>query len=405
MRGILSGTFVVLAIAAYACDSFEESTVTPPADAGDEGNSVPPDGSAPSDGSVDQIASCDGEPEWATTTSAQATVTCDGASVSLLSDPKHCGRCDHSCGGETCTNGTCGERKEDDIFSVPYVVKDGVLYYARRPAGLGHEVARIDPKGTKIVLGKLDVDSGDEKEVLGLVASDALYVRTPTSLRKASLATPSDAVPAFFADLTNEISIGVITLGPGGLIYAGAPNGSRIDAVFPDGGVSPFIAPAQHPGEMRMSGARHVWLTQPFLFFAGGPSIVYVHENGSSKKIYESSDYVGGLAVDGDEAFVMRAATPAGAIMRLALPSLSTSPFLQDEFKNPFWQLVVAVDATHVYWLKSLDGLGLEAEIWKKARCGGAAVRIGRHPRANRLVPFGDRLYVGAEDGLWSIAK
>lgn len=192
MRGFVLAGIVFAAAAAYACDSFEESDVQPSADAGDD--RAPVDPSDASDAGADRGATCEGEPEWVTTASAETTRTCGGGSVDLLTDANHCGRCNHSCGAEPCVAGTCAERKEDGDAAILAAVHAGAVYYVRRPGGsfsaTPHELRRLVPGSAPVLLASLAADAGDaggETKMLSASPSgDVVYVRTGKTIRRAS---------------------------------------------------------------------------------------------------------------------------------------------------------------------------------------------------------------------------
>jgi hypothetical protein len=343
-----------------------------------------------------------------TTASAQPTATCGGASVNLLTTAQHCGRCDHSCGADACVEGLCVARTEDTGAVILHDVRDGALYYARRPAGsLGgaaHEIKRFIPASGPVLLGSLEVDGSTEKTIMGASAGpDYVYLRTNTSLRRASVVGPSSAVPELVVAMTaNEQIISVSFAGD--RVYVTTPSANRVDQVFFDGGVQPFITDVPNLGETRVVGAKFVYFSQAFAFFpyTATASSVRYREGAVDKPLFASADRAGSLApTEGDELYVLRVGAP-GAIVRINLTTLATEPFYEGELDNSLFSMSVAADATHVFWLK---GGGDATEVWKRARCGGAAVRIGKHKNAYRVMPLGDRIYVGAEDGLFSIAK
>lgn len=394
--------FAALALAGttmfFACDSFEESST-----ANDAGGATDTGIEPTSDASTgaDSTPGCNGEPEWKTTASGDPMATCNGMTVNLLTDSAHCGRCNHACAPETCVEGTCVEHREDETLSIPSFAHEGALHYVSRPAGAGHRAMRLVPGKSAEVLAALDVDSGEKEILAAAPGSDGLYVRTVSTLRRASLTTPSNAVPPVVATLSSEF-VSALVAGPD-RVYAGANADNRIVQILPDGGVSMFI-PAVHPGELAISGNRFVWLSQPFLFIAPGTVELHVQQGAIDAKPLESSSAMGGLSVIGDEAYVIRTGSP-GAIVRVDIASGTTTPIYTADFPNPATELATAVDESHVYWFKSLDGFGSVTEIWKRARCGGASVRIGKHAYPYKLVALGGRLYYGAPDGLWSIAK
>lgn len=163
------------------------------------------------------------------------------------------------------------------------------------------------------------------------------------------------------------------------------------------------IGDVEDPGETRFAGARYVWLQQKFVFLGGNASSVHAKDGNLEKVFLESQDKIGGLAIDGNDLYVMRAGAP-GAIVHIDLATGATQPFFEGNLDNTIFSIALAVDATHVYWLRDPAQSG-QLEIWKRARCGGAAVRIGKHANAYRLGVLEDRLFIGAEDGLFSIAK
>jgi hypothetical protein len=189
-------------------------------------------------------------------------------------------------------------------------------------------------------------------------------------------------------------------------VYVTTPSQNRIDQVFFDGGVQPFITGPEYLGETRLVGTRYFYFSQRFLYFlAGNASSLHMREGAVDKPLYDSQDKVGGLAaIDGDEMYVMRAG-PTGAIIRIDLKTGATQPFYEGDLDNHVFTMSVTVDATHVYWVKGTAGALATTEVWKRARCGGAAVRIAKHANVFRVLTLADRLYIGADDGLFSIAK
>jgi hypothetical protein len=404
VRALFLGVVVVTCAAAYACDSFEESNAPPPeADAGDGG-------AGSTDAAPDVVTPCDGEPEWAYPGGPVPTLAaCNAApGVDLLTSAEHCGRCSHSCGSDgTCKDGLCAPKREDTVISVPHRVADGALYYARRPGlGAADEVVRIVPGGTPLVLGKLDPDAGSDREIVSMaVASDGLYVRTKESLRRTSRTDASDAIPTLVATLSAE-QTSFVTLAPDGRLIAAAASAKRYDAVTTTGEVSPFITGIDVPLEAAFAGDRFVWMSQPFHYFGGtGNSLLRIREGGTDRLLFDSAQNMGGLVIEGDQAFVIRNSSAGGSILAIDLKDGKQHSLFDGTLANAAFQLTLAVDATHVYWVKSVDPNGLQSELWKRARCGGAAVRIASHPFMLTPKLVGDHVYYGAGDGLWSVAK
>lgn len=94
MRGIVSFSFIVVAVVAGACVGSEPETVVSAVDSGTLGDAG---GSTPS--SADDASTADAE--------TCPNQMCSGACVDTSSSGDHCGRCGHSCGGGTCKSGVC----------------------------------------------------------------------------------------------------------------------------------------------------------------------------------------------------------------------------------------------------------------------------------------------------------
>jgi hypothetical protein len=410
MRGSVVAVFVALGVASYACDSFEEPDAQPSPDAGVD-VAAANDAQGGSDAANDQAAACEGEPDWVTTASADPMRVCNGVPTNVLDTSAHCGRCDHSCGAEQCAGGMCAEQKVDTATVILDGVRDGALYYSRRPGGtfstVGQELKRFVPGSAPLVLTSLEVDGGGtEKKILATSpGTDHVYLRTNTSLRRVSTTVPTTGLPEFVAPLSTTENVSSVTVADD-RVYVTTPSQNRVDQIFFDGGIVPFITGPEYLGETRLVGTRYFYLSQRFLYFlAGTASSVHMREGTVDKTLYESQDKVGSVAaIDGNEMYVMRAG-PAGAIVRIDLATGATQPFYEGDLDNTIYSISVTLDATHVYWLKETAGSDATTEIWKRARCGGAAVRIGKHPKTFRLLTLGDRLYIGADDGLFSIAK
>jgi hypothetical protein len=194
-------------------------------------------------------------------------------------------------------------------------------------------------------------------------------------------------------------------LAPDGKLIVSASSERRYDAVTTTGQVSPFITDIDHPLEAAFVGDRFVWMTEPFHYFATGSSFLRIREGGTDRVLFESAQNMGGLVIDGEQAFVIRNSSSGESILAIDLKDGKKHSHFDGALANASFQLVVAVDATHVYWVKSLEASGFQSELWKRARCGGAAVRIASHTFMLNPKIIGDRIYFGANDGLWSIAK
>jgi hypothetical protein len=235
---------------------------------------------------------------------------------------------------------------------------------------------------------------------------DGVYARTKTALYRASRTEPSTGVPTFVTQLESA-DLAAMAIAPDGRVVISAKNQKRYDVVTPQGQASTYLAPADFPLEAGFAGERFVWLSQPFLYIAPGNSVVRIRESGTDRILLDSTTPVGGLVIDGTEAFVMRSTSSGGSILAIDLAKGTQRPIFDGPLENSIIQLQLAVDATHVYWIKSLEkAFGSSGEIWKRARCGGgAAVRIASHPFIFRLAALGDRLYFGSDSGLFSVAK
>jgi hypothetical protein len=406
MRRVLFLAFVLMGAGAYACDSFEEGNAAPPIDAGAAETSAP---DVASDVASDVAAPCEGEPEWAYPGGPVPTVaTCNDVSgVDLLTSAEHCGRCAHSCGaGGSCKDGLCEVKQEDPVFSVPGTIADGVLYYSHRPLFAANDVMRLAPGQAPVLLGTTDGDGGAEREILSLaVAGDALYVRTKQSLRRTSKTQASNALPELVTTLSNE-ETATMTLAPDGKLIVSAKSERRYDALTTTGQLTTLLPNVDFPLEAAFAKDRFVWMSQPFHYFGGsGSSVLRIREGGTDRVLLESAQPVGGLVIDGEQAFVIRNSSTGGSILAIDLKDGVQHSLFDGALTNVAYQLTLAVDATHVYWVKSLDGAGVNGEIWKRARCGGAAVRIASHGFIFVPQIVGDRIYFGANDGLYSLAK
>jgi hypothetical protein len=217
---------------------------------------------------------------------------------------------------------------------------------------------------------------------------------------------PSGALPELVATLGAADGLSSVQAAAD-RVYVSVPNPGRVDQVYLDGGVEPFIASAPYVGETRLSGTRYFYFSQRFVYFPfnENASALRVRDGAMDDPLYASDDRVGGLGPmdpNEKELYVMRASATGGAIVRIDLETKATEPFYEGALDNSLFHMSVGFDATHVYWVK---GSGDATEVWKKARCGGAAVRIAKHKSVYRALPVGDRVFMGAEDGLYSIAK
>ena len=114
---------------------------------------------------------------------------------------------------------------------------------------------------------------------------------------------------------------------------------------------------------------------------------------------------VGAIAVDGDEAFVTRYGD-AGAVLRIGLGDHRVTALWEGALPlgSTSFDLSVAVDATHVYWLR--HNSGASSDVLKRARCGGATVIVMKDIQsASQLVLLGSTLVVHRQNAIVAIAK
>jgi len=403
-RRSLAAVFAVAGLGVVvACSTFESSDgASPDTDAGD--GVAPPNDALAGDVASDTGAvatPCDGEPVWVTPSSPVPTATCNGASgINLLNSTDHCGRCNHSCGAELCADGNCQARPEDTGPALLLGWDATAIYYAR---GLfpPTDIVRLVPGGQepKVTLYTHTAPGDDGYVSAGAVSADKLWFRTRAGIHAIDKVAATDAASPPIATMPYDIG--------GTLAFYGdrllTQNNStlNIDQVAPDGSVTPFISNAGYTYTTFGEPNRFVWVSQPFIANKAGPSGLHVFAAGAARDLWTSDDALGGLAVSGNSAWVVRRGD-AGEVRAIDLVDGGGTTIHADSFHD---RLGVAVDTTHVFWMRERDDLN-GYEVWKQAHCGGEAVRIGSLGDVFAILPWNDgRLYAFGQYGLVSIAK
>jgi hypothetical protein len=185
---------------------------------------------------------------------------CDGGMFDLATDSRHCGACDHDCGGAPCDGkGVCaGEAFIVDAGdSYPRVVDfvDGSFYYTHgNPDGGADEyLVRHDPDAAETVIA-----AGNHEFTRGATDATSLYF------------TSFDAhVRAFLPDggVRFDTNVSVDAVDPiaafGGAAYF-FPGNHRLHSLDPDGGLSPFVDVAvDSPTGLAVDGTAVWWTSSP----------------------------------------------------------------------------------------------------------------------------------------------
>jgi hypothetical protein len=405
-----------LAIAA-ACSSFEESDDGPappddaaatevaspdalPVDAGDASN-------------ADAAVTCEPEPVWATSGDGGApkTATCDGMmGVDLLTSKKHCGRCDHSCSGDECKGGYC-EPLKIDSFTVTSLltVGGGAIYYLLSPSNVIRRLV-LGSAPTTVATFKFDAGGPDEVLVAAAIDGDTLWLRNRFKLFRTSI-TNGPMTPDLVGPLPYDTITSIVPFDGKLRITASSADGigGRV-LVVDTAGAPPYapndlVNPSLFAGAAARAGTSYVWLEQPWASANPAPSRVRLRDSaGNNVVVHTDVGDLGGLAIDGDQAFSLRRGD-GGGVVKVDLITQVPTVVASDAIANSYANANVAVDATHVYWIRDLQN-NTHAAILKRARCGGESIVIAPDLYgARQLVSVGGRLVIGTYEGVAVLAK
>jgi hypothetical protein len=391
---------------APACDSFTSAPGATP---------LPRD-AAPADSPGAQAAECTPEPTWANADTADSgvvsTATCNGRNgIDLLTTPQHCGRCNHSCGEDTCVRGYCVPREVAPGKALLLTTDESAIYYISVDT---KEIARVVPGAAPTTLTRFDGDAGagfDQEVVGGAVDETMLWLRTRNALYK----TPKDSTtpsPILVLGLEYDSPSAIVSNGSKlWLTQATAgmsdpANGRVIEVDKTTGEKAPLVSPSPAAVEARLLGSRFVWLEQPWTILKPGGTRVRVRQDGVNYSIHDDVGDLGALTLLGSDAFVLRYG-PNGGVFRIDLDGMHMLDLVApDAIERDFSLGSLAVDSTHVYWVHPKpNGFG-RSTILKRARCGGEIVTLAPEVYgASRLVLFRDRLYMSSYENIRSITK
>jgi hypothetical protein len=416
------GRLVFLALAgvslgaalAGGCGDFSggDSPANTTSDATDEAV-APVDGSAGLDGTTADADAgvCVPEPVWAAPDGGLSQyATCSGQSgIDLFRSPEDCGRCGHSCGTDPCVDGRCVakvESMEPDNVDLLGAVGDDLFfatgYYRLSAVGAG---GGIQP----VYDFTADAASPSFLDILGGVTGTPglVYVRTrgfvfqlvgTTLVSIASI--PDNDVPEYVAST------------PSG-VFVSSKNEILEVAVGADAAV--VQTPAPNSIYVTAHANAVYWLEQPWNSQAGGdpdagaslPTLLKRFVPGAATKLVHSDTaHLTGLVSLADGLYFMRLGAGGGVFFLphdadlQAVPTLLASDDGLGERST-----YIAIDDSHVYWSRPTDDDRYQ-EIWKRAKCGGASVRIaGNVFFLKGLAVRGPRLYYGSGGELRSLAK
>jgi hypothetical protein len=378
---------------------------------GDQGSASD---AASNDATIDAAIQCRAEPEWATADGGVPdTATCDGTpGVSLLLSGDHCGRCDHGCGGESCQGGLCAQKTEATLAGGCEVILFGAVGDEVFYTGCSSFLGALGPRGARPVadLSGMRADSGEELSAEGVFGSATelffaagghlFHVNAEGVAQELANNLPGLGYDSMFAG-TESI-----------LAYT-----TRAELVVLDkkGEVGKrFPSPASH--HIASSRSAIYWMEEPWNALAGGsdqtsPKTRILKTTGTDVAIVrDEAARLTGLVVADDGIYYARLGKPDGGIYRLpADATLASEPKLIAADDGLTARTVIAVDATHVYWLRPHDNTD-DAEIVKRAKCGGATVTlIAPLPQAalysTSLATLGDRVYFHDGPYVRSVAK
>jgi hypothetical protein len=392
---LVASAFGVL-VALVACGELLVGSDLPVA-----GDDAAPDDATTADGG---IVRCEPEPAWAFPGGpAPTTATCGGiAGIDLLTTPKHCGRCDHDCGGDPCAGGQCALR---DVHrgapAGPFGQDADFLYYHR-----GSELHRVRADGTHEALGLIPFDPLADTVTAGIADEERVWVRTQSVLYGMPKVPGSGlAIRTFPVDYQYRSRIASF----GAFVYVTDPFLGLIRQIDKTTGeTKELVRPAPSAYDAVSAGPRFLWLEQPWFAGTAPTNRLVLREADVNREIYAYGGDAGGLAglaVDGDDAYVLNRGDDGGGVLHITLGTATATSFAAENVLNSVHNASVAVDATHVYWLLGENTSNYDAFIEKRARCGGEIARIGFAVGSYSVVPFRERLFVFTYEGVFSLAK
>lgn len=416
------GRLVFLALAGISlaagitggCSAFSGDDVpaTTTSDAMDEAVS-PLDGSPGLDGSTDDADAgvCVPEPEWAAPDGgAGQYATCSGQSgIDLFSSQDDCGKCGHACGLEKCVDGRCVAKVEamwPDGIDLLGAVGDDLFfasgYYRLSAVGADGGIRLVDDS-----TGTVDADQAVFHILGGVTGTPGLvYVRT----RGFVFQLIGTTLVALSSIPDNDVPERVAST-PSGVFVTSK---SEIFEVALGADAAVAQTPAPKSIYVTAHGNAVYWLEQPWSSAAGGdpeagaslPTLLKQFLPGSpTKLVHTETAHLTGLVSLSDGLYFMRLGV-GGGVFRLphdadlnALPALVASDEGLGE-RSPY----IAGDDSYVYWSRPTDDDRFQ-EIWKRAKCGGASIRVGTVYYLRGLAVRGGRLFYGSAGELRSLAK
>ena len=387
--------------------------------AADEATSAT-EAAAPGDGGDPDAEPCVAEPDWAEPGSTVPQyATCEGRpGVDLYSTTDDCGRCGHSCGNDLCKGGRCETALEQDGAGSTINVLGAIntdIYYARGyylldalgPLGTPRTIADLSTffpdgsdQGFRYILGGITQRAG-----LGVV-NPKTFVRT-----RAELFSLASMTLTPIADLNDNDQPGRGLAATSDAVYVTTKSEIVRVANGADAGAHADDAPKSI--YMAAHDDTVYWLEQPWNESAGaapgtmGATLLKKRVGTTTSLVHTHPPQLTALVVGADGLYFMELGG-SGGIVRLpydATPTTNATRLAGDSNLSeaaPF----LTTDASYVYWMstKMVSG-NVYGEIWKRAKCGGAKIRLGEAPFPHGFAERGTRLYFGSDQELRSIAK
>ncbi len=415
MGGRRQGAFVVVLALASCQALLDFKGLAPARDSSDAGKDAPI-----ADAANDQSeasATCEGEPVWATPDGAVAThADCDGMpGASLLTSSSNCGRCGHSCGNASCDDGRCRPRRETSeqggvAVDLLGAVGDEVYFYvgetllrAIGPGGL-RDVVNFTAEVTDGGVAGYDWVGG------GIAGSPSnLFVHTVRRLFHVEADGSTTLIAAELPPQERELRW-----------FAGTDRSfaytTRSELVLlASSGAVLARYPSPYSRDLAVSAGEFYWMEQPWSPLADGnsqlPTRTTIQKTiaGGTALVREEEARLTGLVAASDGLYYARLGQ-GGGIYRLPPDAdLRSEPVLVAPDDALTERVAIAVDPTHVYWMRPNGPQ--HGEIVKRSKCGPATVTIVAHVedamlRSAGLAVLGDRLYyTTAHAVVWSVAK
>jgi hypothetical protein len=327
----------------------------------------------------------------------------------LLESEDHCGRCDHSCGGAGCAGGRCNPREEASVrggceLNLLGALGDDVYYTACQTllGAIGRTLPVADLSDERADAGFTDLTvsgvAGSRTDLYFKASTRLFHVGGDGVLQELARNLPGDYNTRFTG--TDQL-----------LAY---PTPTQLILLDKTGAVRKPIDSAS-PADIVSSDNVLYWMEEtwnPLAHGQDGPN--------PQTRIKKTSDG-SNVAIVRDEAARLTALTAAddglyyaklgagGGIYRLPPKAdITTTSELIAPDDGLSEKVAIAIDQTHVYWMRPLGTNG-DAEIVKRAKCGGATVTVLSPLPRLMLSPTGlavanGRLYYADQPAVRSVA-